>query len=387
MFDSDRAFGTQITSLARSSPALLYAVLAFSARQMERKEGRKNSFDSLELYQEAIRLLAPLLEGRDAQVIPICTILCCLEMMSASAQDWRKHLEGCAALFSTFGVHGFSGGLLQAVFWCYARMGQFVPIVHPVLRVYHTDSLTKRSDLCGALISDGTESTLLPPSQWLAHTPSSDTVSASRTLFSGSPHPDMHANYSVYLCARVCELLSDRTKCLELGENNGCSGAVFEERWVSLWEELQTWLSDRPPDFVPIKTVETSPFPEILYSRWSAISSNQLHHTACIIMLDMMPKPLRVRTSLGTAGSALWHVKRVCGISWTNPHHGCLNNAIQPLWVAGRLLTHKSEHAMLVKLIWNIEALTGWGTCWRIADLEEVWGYRVKKSSFSIPHF
>ena len=123
MFDSDRAFGTQLTAMAQTSPPLLYAILALSARQMERKDARRHSFDSLELYQEAIRLLAPLLQGRDPLSVPVCTILCCMEMMSASAQDWGRHLEGCAALFDTFGVHGLSGGLPQAVFWCYARMG------------------------------------------------------------------------------------------------------------------------------------------------------------------------------------------------------------------------------------------------------------------------
>ncbi|KAJ4283178.1 hypothetical protein NW764_002581 [Fusarium oxysporum] len=123
MFDSNGAFTVQVPVLARSCPALLYAVLALSARQMERKEARQHSFDSLELYQEAIRLLNPLLQARDLTIIPICVILCCLEMMSASPQDWRRHLEGCAALFDSFDVNGFSGGLLQAVFWCYARMG------------------------------------------------------------------------------------------------------------------------------------------------------------------------------------------------------------------------------------------------------------------------
>lgn len=190
----------------------------------------------------------------------------------------------------------------------------------------------------------------------------------------------MHANYAVFLAARACDLLSQRTRHLELGEQNGCEGSVFEERWVALWEELQSWSADRPADFVPVKTVEGSPFPEILFARWGAISSNQLHHTACILMLDMMPKPSKIRSGLGVVGSSLWHAKRVCGISATNPHHGCLNNAIQPLWVAGKLLSHRSEHSVLVRLIWNIEALTGWGTCWRIADLEAVWGYRVKRS-------
>lgn len=123
MFDSTRTFTIQVPNLAQRCPALLYAMLALSARQIERKEGTQHSFDSLELYQEAIRLLNPLLQARDLTIIPICVILCCLEMMSASPADWRRHLEGCAALFDAFGVNGFSGGMLQAVFWCFARMG------------------------------------------------------------------------------------------------------------------------------------------------------------------------------------------------------------------------------------------------------------------------
>lgn len=124
MFDSDRAFGIQLLTFAQHAPALLYALLALSARHIERKERTKNSFDSLELYQQTIKLLTPLMQTRDQQSLPICVILCCLEMMSASPHDWRRHLEGCAALFDAFGVHGFSGGLDQAVFWCYARMGK-----------------------------------------------------------------------------------------------------------------------------------------------------------------------------------------------------------------------------------------------------------------------
>jgi len=42
-------------------------------------------------------------------------------------------------LFEAFNVNDFSGGLLQAVFWCYARM-----------------------DLCDALIAGNAESTVLP---------------------------------------------------------------------------------------------------------------------------------------------------------------------------------------------------------------------------------
>ena len=216
----------------------------------------------------------------------------------------------------------------------------------------------------------------MPPLKWLP--PGTDPTETPR-LFASAGNPDMHANYAVLLCARTCALLSERTRHTELGERGGLGeGPAFESAWRALWDELQRWSDTRPPDFVPVRTVETSPFPEILFARWSAISSNQLHHTACVLMLDMVPTgPLRA--GLGWKGSALWHAKRVCGISAANPHHGCLNNAVQPLWAAGRLLSHREEHRVLVRLIWEIEALTGWGTSWRIADLEACWGYRVPR--------
>ncbi|KAG5914207.1 hypothetical protein E4U42_000621, partial [Claviceps africana] len=138
-FDDDRHFGIHVPILAEQSPPLLYAVLAFSARQMERKALLDKCYDSLELYQESIRLLGPSLQARDANTLVTACILAVLELMSGSSRNWRRHIEGCATLFDFFAVTGFSGGLLQAVFWCYARM-----------------------ELCGAIIAAGAESTVLP---------------------------------------------------------------------------------------------------------------------------------------------------------------------------------------------------------------------------------
>ena len=123
MFDVRQHFGTAVPVLAHSSTALVYAMLAISARQMERQKKQADHHDSLQLYQEAIRRLTPNLLARDPNVMVACVILCVLEMMSASPRNWRKHLDGCAALLSSYSIHGFSGGLLQGVFWCYARMG------------------------------------------------------------------------------------------------------------------------------------------------------------------------------------------------------------------------------------------------------------------------
>ncbi|KAE8151995.1 fungal-specific transcription factor domain-containing protein [Aspergillus avenaceus] len=353
MFDSQCIFRQQLPVLARTYPALSYAILAISARHMERKNGVQELFDSLELYQEAIRLLSPVIQVRDPKIIAACVLLCCLEMMSARAQDWRRHLEGCAALFDAFEIHGFSKGLLQAVFWCYARM-----------------------DLCGALISDGTQTTLLHPSKWLP--PGCQDEDAYR-LFQEVRSPDMHANHAVYLCMKATELVSDRTKFVELSEQNGCNPDMFHSRWIRLWDDLQMWFSERPNELLPVQTLKRKPFPHILFVHWAAISSNQLYHTACILLLKMQPKETRLPRSASI--SMLWHARRICGISLANPHQGCLNNAIQPLWIAGRLFSHESEHKEIVKLIRDIEADTGWGTCWRIRDLDIAWGYSTRRGT------
>ena len=44
-------------------------------------------------------------------------------LKTGSPQMWRRHLDGCACLIQSLGINGFSGGLEQALFWCFARMG------------------------------------------------------------------------------------------------------------------------------------------------------------------------------------------------------------------------------------------------------------------------
>lgn len=197
-------------------------------------------------------------------------------------------------------------------------------------------------------------------------------------LFRASKAPDMYANHAVYLCAKTCELISDRNKYTELGAENGCDAQQFQARSSRLWEQLANWSLHRPSEIRPVETSNTTPFPHIFFAHWAAISSNQLYHTCCVLLLNSNPK-LKVSGLPQTpTSSIMWHVKRICGISLANPHEGCLNNAIQPLWIAGRLLSHSSEQALVVTTIRHIEALTGWTATWRIRDLESTWGYKVR---------
>lgn len=137
MFDTQQTFGITIPMLAGTSASLTYAILAISARQMELANKTQGNHDSLQLYQEAIRLLTPQLQTRDPNAMATCVILCCLEMMSAAPKNWRRHLDGCAALLDSYGINGLSSGLPQAVFWCYARMGMLKSSLDTIPCTFH----------------------------------------------------------------------------------------------------------------------------------------------------------------------------------------------------------------------------------------------------------
>ncbi|KAI6582778.1 hypothetical protein MCOR06_008379 [Pyricularia oryzae] len=297
MFDSQRAFGVQVPLLARSTPALI-----------------------LELYQEAIRLVGSLLEIRDPSVVPICTILCVMEMMSVSAQD-----------------------------------------------------------LCGALISDGTQSTLVPLSQ-LAPSVAIGNPQGVATLFCASKDPDMYANYAVYLCSKACGLIASRTQFSELGKTNGCDDSEYTDQWLRLWAELQRCIDERPVDILPIQVVEaseSSPSPHIISSLGCYFINSTLPYSMSIAFRhSAFSRTARSSERSSRLASLprqahMWHLA-------DKPHQGCLNNAIQSLWLAGHLMSHPVEHKVVVELIRYIEATTGWGTSCRIPDLKVALGFSVE---------
>lgn len=354
-------FSVCVPILAQAFPALFYAILAFSARQTERKACHDKACDSLELYQESICLLAQNFQAKDPNVLVTVCILAVMELMSGSPREWRRHIEGCAALFDSFHLNGFSDGHLQAIFWCYARM-----------------------ELCGAIISNSEKSIILLLKQLVPPLPevkSKDAEEAMiRDLFYKHSHTsaDMYANWAVYLCAKVCDLSYRQTRYLELGETAG-DLRPFSEQWNRLWNELQYWTRMRPRVMMPIKNTGMSSghlFPEILFAHCAAISGNQLYHAASIMMLDIRPIKQGMQVSKRQF-SAIWHARRVCGISLANPYCGDLMIAIQLLYIAGKLLSHRSEHVAIAKVFSGIERTTGWCASWRLKDLERAWGYEV----------
>ncbi|KAJ5675995.1 hypothetical protein N7462_008892 [Penicillium macrosclerotiorum] len=356
MFDNNRHFASTFPQMAKTAPHLRYSCLALSARQLERQKNEKSQSESLSLYQEAIHLLLPELENKTTPVIASCVILCVLEMLSCNPKEWRRHLDGCAYLIQAAGINGFSGKEEQALFWCFARM-----------------------DVCGGLISE--EETIIPIHNWRPKDMSCS--EASQMFFSSArENLDAYANYTVYLCAQTLGVLFGSSKtphpcssCQSIPEEDGIS---YVHRWRELFGQVEQWYENRPSQMKSVFTVTQSdyagrdqPFPTVLYGNGDAISGNQLYHVSSLLLLQRKPKTLVLAKK---PKSVLWHARQICGISASNEHHGCWTNALQPLWIAGKVMSHYSEHSAIVETLIKIERETGWATAWRVEDLKDFWG-------------
>ncbi|KAJ5928724.1 hypothetical protein N7466_007680 [Penicillium verhagenii] len=358
MFDNNHHFASTFPQMAKTSPHLRYSILALSARQLERLQNEKSQSESLSLYQEAIHLLLPALENKTTPVIASCVILCVLEMLSCNPKEWRRHLDGCAYLIQAAGINGFSGKEEQALFWCFARM-----------------------DLCGGLISE--EETIIPIHNWRPRDMSC--VEASLLFLSSAKNNfDAYANYTVYLCAETLGVLFGGSKtahpCTSCPSSTDEEGNSYIHRWQEVFRHAELWYENRPSQMKPVFTVAVAtpgytgkdrPFPTVLYGNGDAISGNQLYHVCALLLLQRKPKTLKLSKK---PKSVLWHARQICAISASNAHHGCWTNALQPLWIAGKVMSHYSEHAAIVDTLIRIEHETGWATAWRVEDLKEFWG-------------
>ncbi|KIV88819.1 hypothetical protein PV10_08457 [Exophiala mesophila] len=348
MFDNSKHWQTTIAQMALRVDCLQFSLLALSARQQERKSLSRSHTESLNLYQEAIRLITVQLPTLYTEVIAAVILLCVLEMMSSSPRAWAKHLDGCAMLLEVAGINGVVGGVREVLFWTFARM-----------------------DVYKAFISDTVTS--LPTNRWFIST---DSMSAAVRLFKGKPGSDSYANYAIFLCAGVVNILSNK-ESTPLQAEHSASG-TFVSRWRALFELHEGWYNDRPDDMKPLINLlvedeeETqSMFSTILFSTPAGISGNQVYHASMILLLQHKPKEIRLPRSPRTM---LWHARQICGISLSNSDHGALVNALQPIWIAGKLMSYRREHKVILDLLKFIEEETGWATSWRAEDLKEFWG-------------
>ncbi|OJI80931.1 hypothetical protein ASPTUDRAFT_77731 [Aspergillus tubingensis CBS 134.48] len=338
MFDNHRHFASTFPQMAKSAPHLRYSILALSARQMERQQNKKSQSESLLLYQEAIHQLLPELEQKTTPVIASCVILCVLEMLSCNPKEWRRHLDGCAYLIQAAEINGFSGKEEQALFWCFARM-----------------------DVCGGLISE--EETIIPIHHWI---PRDMTPTEASQLFLASNMTtfDTYANYTVFLCAQTLGVLFGGSSQLPAScvSCNYLSSPREGESYVRRWQRL-------------FDDVEQCGREDNGEERWGkTVSDGALWERGCYFRKPALPclciafAATKTKDGIPASATEIGVVARAANLRYFRIEY------TPPLWLAGKVMSHHSEHTAIIETLTRIERETGWATAWRVEDLKEFWG-------------
>ncbi|RDH17177.1 MFS sugar transporter [Aspergillus niger ATCC 13496] len=334
MFDNHRHFASTFPQMAKSSPHLRYSILALSARQMERQQNKKSQSESLLLYQEAIHQLLPELEQKTTPVIASCVILCVLEMLSCNPKEWRRHLDGCAYLIQAAEINGFSGKEEQALFWCFARM-----------------------DVCGGLISE--EETIIPIHHWI---PRDMTPTEASQLFLASNMTtfDTYANYTVFLCAQTLGVLFGGSSQLPAScmschyLSSPGEGESYVQRWQRLFDDVEQCGREGKWG----ETVSDGAVWEWgCYFRKSALSCLRVASAAA-----------KTKDNIPATATEIGIMARAANLRYFRIEYS------PPLWLAGKVMSHYSEHTAIIETLTRIERETGWATAWRVEDLKEFWG-------------
>jgi hypothetical protein len=180
-------------------------------------------------------------------------------------------------LLQAAGINGTVGGVRQALFWCFARM-----------------------DVWGGFLSDTL--TKIPTNHWFV--PSGSMSMAVSRFKTRSGDCDSHANYAVFLCASVVNVLSNRNaSSAEQHESMSDFKAPYTARWRALYDLLEDWYNSRPEEMRPLISCSTTiedhqhPFPIVLYGTSPAVNGNQLYHASALLLLQAKPKEVRLGKS------------------------------------------------------------------------------------------
>lgn len=150
--------------------------------------------------------------------------------MTVTYLDWRRHVQGCASIYSHNGWNGSTGGLISGCFWDYARI-----------------------DIWAAFCAS--TRTILPPETYFDNP---EVIIGLTDI-----NEDLHAQIAIWLTARVVNLVSDDLPISQSADFHPLKKAM--ENWENMAGE-----SARPVVLREANAETDHPFPRILFSTHSS---------------------------------------------------------------------------------------------------------------------
>jgi hypothetical protein len=156
------------------------------------------------------------------------------------------------------------------------------------------------------------------------------------------------------------------------------------ESWLQAFGELDQWYQLRPLEFQPMVEVggrdhvlnQGSEFPLLLFANGPGTFSNQIYHTAMLLLLQCKPRTAMLNHPQSPVLSPLWHAHRVCGIALNNDTRESWDPCLlASLLVAAKHMTHESQQEEILHGFNRIHEITGWDTGEYLTRLREDWSF------------
>ncbi|KXS95501.1 hypothetical protein AC578_8811 [Pseudocercospora eumusae] len=303
------------------------AALAISAKNIELRARRALSSGPeslpLHLYQLAVRLAIESMSGKYEVVGTLSgfVLWCVYEMMTVTYTDWRRHVEGCASIYTHNRWNGSTGGLISGSFWDYARIGEQTPLL--------------LSDIWAAF--SALTKTILPPATYFDHP---ETIVALRDV-----DEDLHAQIAIWLTARVVNLIAENLPASQSHDYLSLSAAM--RTWEDMGAEATRPVVERAANIEADHA-----FPQILFSTHSSSE----YPLRCVVGGEANERP--------TIGHTQFHTAMCLLLEYEMAQPGADVVSLKDLGY---------DHALKCALLAHIQKKTGWKCEWRSEGLRELW--------------
>ncbi|KAJ5247657.1 hypothetical protein N7468_002640 [Penicillium chermesinum] len=181
------------------------------------------------------------------------------------------------------------------------------------------------------------------------------------------------ANHPLWLCARAIKFIHNEDTIPQYPPMH---------MWTQLIEELQHWYQGRSPRFQAMLELEMDrqesgldqTFPIVLFGNGAGVFSNQLYHTAMLILLNNRPRTAPTADYHSAAMSPSWHAQRICSIALNNERRECWDPCLLASFItAARRMTHEAQQQEILGGLSIIQETTGWNFGGLVGCLRNEW--------------
>jgi hypothetical protein len=182
----------------------------------------------------------------------------------------------------------------------------------------------------------------------------------------------------LWLCANALALCHQREIAIA---HDGSPSHRSVEDWMLTFRALVEWYESRPPEFQVMVEIESehrsgsySEFTLLLFATGAGTFSNQLYHTALLLLLQCKPRAANVQQYQSTLLSPLWHAQRICEIALNNDSRESWDPCLlASLLVGSKSMAHETQQQEILRGFKRITKITGWEIVSYLVDLRDGW--------------